>query len=517
MDTPGTMLDERIITSLKKAYEVLLQKGTILNRERLKNCYIVFRERFGPERLKRLDGEELLNTMHAHGNRDSLVYWLEFKDDEELPAVFGGIAGGSALKFGIYRRKETGEWMTGSPQNQIVISLEDAIAIARKHRDQLISGGELLEKLPINGTDDDYLQLQREIDRLAPDISDSAWGHKYFHMIYPEKLDDFHTEEFQRFHLIKLLLTPPQSQGRFVAAGRYVALSKELDLPLNHLTAVLNELNGRPYRYWRIGTRVGEDERSIWNTMKGENIIAIGWPALGDLSTLRHNSQSKDSIRELLLKEYRKVPNVATRQATEILNFASVMADNDVVLAADGKKILGVGRVTGGYAYSPDLDTEAPHQRSVKWFSLEEWELPVTEGLRTTVHQIRKDVQNPLEIERRLLGSKEIPTVKVVVEKPKRHVSLSGVHGRVQAILERKGQVILYGPPGTGKTYWARGAAVELAALTAFGRPYSELSAAERIIVVGDESHEALVRICTFHPAYGYEDFIEGYRPHRIQ
>jgi len=42
--------------------------------------------------------------MHDHGNRDSLVYWLEFKDDEEFPASFGSIAGGSALKFGIYRR-----------------------------------------------------------------------------------------------------------------------------------------------------------------------------------------------------------------------------------------------------------------------------------------------------------------------------------------------------------------------------------------------------------------------------
>jgi len=36
--------------------------------------------------------------MHDHGNRDSLVYWLEFKDDEEFPAIFGSIAGGSALK-----------------------------------------------------------------------------------------------------------------------------------------------------------------------------------------------------------------------------------------------------------------------------------------------------------------------------------------------------------------------------------------------------------------------------------
>jgi len=30
----------------------------------------------------------LLNTMHAHGNHDSLLYWLEFKNNEEFPDIF---------------------------------------------------------------------------------------------------------------------------------------------------------------------------------------------------------------------------------------------------------------------------------------------------------------------------------------------------------------------------------------------------------------------------------------------
>ena len=65
-----------------------------------------------PGVLTKLDGEDLLETMHAHGNKDSLVYWLEFKNDDEFPARFGSIAGGSAFKFGIFRRKETGTWVT---------------------------------------------------------------------------------------------------------------------------------------------------------------------------------------------------------------------------------------------------------------------------------------------------------------------------------------------------------------------------------------------------------------------
>jgi dynein-related subfamily AAA family protein len=52
------------------------------------------------------------------------------------------------------------------------------------------------------------------------------------------------------------------------------------------------------------------------------------------------------------------------------------------------------------------------------------------------------------------------------------------------------GQVILYGPPGTGKTFIAERVALHL--------------------VDGDRSRVELVQ---FHPAFGYEHFVEGYRP----
>jgi 5-methylcytosine-specific restriction protein B len=88
---------------------------------------------------------------------------------------------------------------------------------------------------------------------------------------------------------------------------------------------------------------------------------------------------------------------------------------------------------------------------------------------------------------------------------------LDGIPGAIQSILERKGQVLLYGPPGTGKTHWAEEAALELAARNVYGRRYADLTAEERSVIFGRE--DAYVRLCTFHPAYGYEDFLEGYRP----
>ena len=57
--------------------------------------------------------------------------------------------------------------------------------------------------------------------------------------------------------------------------------------------------------------------------------------------------------------------------------------------------------------------------------------------------------------------------------------------------VERKKQAIFYGPPGTGKTYLARKLAQHLVA-----------------------GSDGLIELVQFHPAYAYEDFIQGIRPH---
>ncbi len=60
--------------------------------------------------------------------------------------------------------------------------------------------------------------------------------------------------------------------------------------------------------------------------------------------------------------------------------------------------------------------------------------------------------------------------------------------------IERKGQAILYGPPGTGKTFLAEKLAGHL---------------------IGGGN--GFVELVQFHPAYAYEDFIQGIRPEIVE
>jgi 5-methylcytosine-specific restriction protein B len=508
------MLHPKIVLKLREIESRLRETGRLPTTLQLQQYYANFRDHFGPEELQSLDGEALLVRMHGldRNNRNTLIYWLEFKDDEEFPFVFGSISGGSALKYGLYSSSATGQWMArGEGHKPVQISLEQAIAIARRNREQLLNGCERLAQLPSNASDADYLQLQRDMAHLAPDVYDTAWGHKYFSVLFPDKLDNYHNEAYQRFHLVRLLLEPPDAAGRFVAAGRYLQVAHALEMPLIHLTTILNEYTPRLYSYWQLRCRAidGISGEQACQIMQDKSCLALGWGELGDLSEIMHDRKD----RQWLGGQLKRIGAYTNHAQSAIFAFVTDLAAPDLVAVTVGSQVAGIAKVVGPYYY--EAGTKLPHRRPVNWLSLAEWP-PTENGSRDAILSRPKTFLMQVEIERRVLEvPPELDGSDAGVPQPTLPVAqLDGVLGAIQAILERKGQVILYGPPGTGKTHWAEVAATELAARHAFGRRFEDLTAEDRVRVFGGS--DSLVRLCSFHPAYGYEDFLEGYRPTEV-
>lgn len=517
-------MESRLFEELRATVSKGLASGELLSASQVDSQLRVFRDRFGPDVLRGLDGEPLLKLMHGRDDPSSrcLTYWLEFQKDDTFDTYcFGSIAGGSAFKFGIFQTKADGAWVINADGGKKILSVAEATEIARKQRAELLAGAELLRSLQASDSSDGtYARLQTEMEKVAPTLSGDGWAHKYWFLLNPAHLDDYHSAAYQRFHLFKLLQTPPDGSGignaksRFSCAGRYAALARELDAPMSSMTRALNKRS--PFhRYWRVGTTSGTTGESRWSEMQEGAFVSVGWKDhVQDLSNVvsLDRADAREAIRVSLLPMYTGKPTIASRKAGEILNFASEIAENDLVLACDGQNVLGVGRVTGPYEY--DARLSFPHKRPVEWLTVDEWKMPEPEGLQTTVFKLGNKAANLFEIEQRLFGGESPPQKSArpsVGYTPSYSLpKLDGTTARIEGILRRKGQVILYGPPGTGKTYHALAAARELAARQAFQKSARALTTEELAILDGDRG---LVRVCTFHPGYGYEDFVEGLRP----
>jgi 5-methylcytosine-specific restriction protein B len=107
----------------------------------------------------------------------------------------------------------------GSPQSEQPITEPEAVAVAREHRDQLLAGVDLLEGLPAGADDAAYFALQKAMEQQAPSICGLTWAHKYWSLLFPTKLDDYHSERFQRHNLPKLLEAPHRATASTSVLG----------------------------------------------------------------------------------------------------------------------------------------------------------------------------------------------------------------------------------------------------------------------------------------------------------
>lgn len=138
-------------------------------------------------------------------------------------------------------------------------------------------------------------------------------------------------------------------------------------------------------RFWRIGTH-DDSGNSYWEEMKNGNFVAIGWSDLGDLGE-NGDITKEEIIQKFSEAGYNKPKNVTSRKAGEIFNFVQEIEPGDIVLAAEGMNVLGVGIVKGNYHFDEAIGF--PHLRDVEWQNIKGQVPSLSEGLRTTVFEVK--------------------------------------------------------------------------------------------------------------------------------
>lgn len=495
-----------IIKKIKETYEKLKDEKKLLDIKELEEGYRKFYDRFNPEKLSMLEGEELAETIFNISNKDSLVYWLEFKNDDEFKTStksYGSISGGSSYKYILYKKSSEDKWITGSPHNSIILTKDQAIDTAEKIRNELVEGAKIIGKLSPDSGVEEYRILQNKLENVLSDnnMCSLGWVHKYYHMIYPDKIDTFHNTRWQKHALISCNIKPEKDK-LYVMAGQLMQVVKEIGIQTSYVMISMIELFGEPLNYYRINTTSISGDKNCWDEMRSNSYVSIGWSEVGDLRKYDNQDikEVKNNISYVLESKYKYESPVIGRISNQIKVFYKNIEVGDIVVAVREDIVLGIGQVEGKYEYLEDKDF--PHIIRVNWINLRENRLPNSkEGYGTTVYQYR-DIDNILYIN-------QLSEVKYVdmVSSDRNDSECASCSN-----CESKNQ-ILYGPPGTGKTYNVISRALEIIDKEKYKSLIeNEENRDEVVLEFNKLLEEGQIAFCTFHQSYGYEEFVEGLR-----
>ena len=243
-------------------------------------------------------------------------------------------------------------------------------------------------------------------------------------------------------------------------------------------------------RYWIYSP--GERAR-IWDECYNDNIMAIGWDAIGDLRAYN----SKDEIKQVMNKHYDPSRSYI-HSACATWEFANEMKPGDIVFAKNGMHlIIGRGIVKSDYIYDPQRK-EFKNIRKVEWTDRGEWECSRQSPMKTLtditsftdyVEQLNLFFDSDI-----LDDAETLETSYPTYDKARFLDSVymdEDSYDTLVSLVKSKKNIILQGAPGVGKTFAAKRLA------------YSMMG-------VKDPNRVMMVQ---FHQSYSYEDFIMGFRP----
>lgn len=242
--------------------------------------------------------------------------------------------------------------------------------------------------------------------------------------------------------------------------------------------------------YWIYSPGKGA---KIWDECYDNNIMAIGWDAIGDL----RDYNSKDEIKKVM-NQYYDPSRSYIHSACATWEFANEMKPGDIVFAKNGMHlIIGRGVVKSDYIYDSERK-EFKNIRKVDWTDRGEWECSRQSPMKTlTDITSYTDYVDQLNLFFEGEALDDIEAVETVYPQYDKAKFLESVYidersyNTLVSLVETKKNVILQGAPGVGKTFAAKRLA------------YSMMG-------VKDQNRVMMVQ---FHQSYSYEDFIMGFRP----
>jgi 5-methylcytosine-specific restriction protein B len=235
-----------------------------------------------------------------------------------------------------------------------------------------------------------------------------------------------------------------------------------------------------------------------WDEFYQGGIMALGWDDIGDFESLKTIEDFRKALEENLGSDKDQGQN-----ARMCFDFAHTMHPGDIVYAKRGRQtFVGRGIVEGEYRHDSSR-SELTNVRRVRWTARGEWPSPDKLPMKTltewTAFPALLEKIEGLVTEVSAGYGKPLPPAKPAAERQPYSVddALDGLFMRRDEFTRlvdnwrKKKNLILQGAPGVGKTFVARRLAY---ALMGYKDP-------------------TRVRTVQFHQSYGYEDFVQGYRP----